>query len=138
MLMSSCMISFVQWHERSPSSVNIVACGGPTLPTSPTFLPVLPQPTPGPGTVHMSTLGMDLSPCDYVLPTNNVRSGLADLVREVKRKSLRRRKLWTNPDTDLQIAECDQNKNFGPFTPSEFYLHLFSEFINIFYCSSKK
>ena len=67
---------------------------------------------------------MELSPCHWqdLPPSSNVRSGIAELVREVKRKSLRRRKLWMKPDTDLQIAECDQNKNFGSFTPSKSFL----------------
>ena len=109
----------MQCHSASVSavrqldqcSVNSVACGGPLLPTSVCQLPSVP------GSGHMCAHSMEISPCDSVLPaSNNVRSGLADLVREVKRKSLRRRKLWMNPDNDLQITDCDQNKNFGAFT----------------------
>ena len=46
-------------------SVNTVACGGPTLPTSVTFLSVLPQLAAVPGSVHMSYYGpltLSLSP----------------------------------------------------------------------------
>ena len=67
------------------------------------------------------TMELQHSPCHCpsLQPSTNLRSGIVELVREVKRKSLRRRKLWMKPDDDLQIAECDQNKNFGPFTPSK-------------------
>ena len=44
------------------------------------------------------------------------RPGLVDLVRDVRRKSLRRRKLWMNNDTD--IVSLDQNKNIGFLTPA--------------------
>ena len=44
------------------------------------------------------------------------RPGFVDLVRDVRRRSLRRRKLWMNNDTD--IVSLDQNKNHGLHTPS--------------------
>ena len=43
-------------------------------------------------------------------------SGLVNLVRDVRRKSLRRRKLWMNNDTN--IVSLDQNKNLGFLTPA--------------------
>ena len=49
-------------------------------------------------------------------PRSGSRSGFVDLVRDVRRRSLRRRKLWMNNDTN--IVSLDQNKNHGLHTPS--------------------
>ena len=46
------------------------------------------------------------------------KTGFVDLVRDVKRKSLRRRKLWMNTNAEIVSENCDQNKNFGLKTPS--------------------
>ena len=46
------------------------------------------------------------------------KTGFVDLVRDVKRKSLRRKKLWMNTDSDIVSENCDQNRNFGFPTPN--------------------
>ena len=67
--------------------------------------------TPGPLTP--STSRRTLSGL-FITPRQS--SGLVNLVRDVRRKSLRRRKLWMNNDTD--IVSLDQNKNLGFLTPA--------------------
>ena len=69
------------------------------------------QVTPGPLTP--STSRRTLSGL-FITPRQS--SGLVNLVRDVRRKSLRRRKLWMNNDTD--IVSLDQNKNIGFLTPA--------------------
>ena len=47
-------------------------------------------------------------------PAATPGSAIAGLVRDVRRKSLRRRKLWMNTNTSFGDSG-DQNKNFGSF-----------------------
>ena len=65
------------------------------------------------GTLTPSTSRRTLS---GLLTAPRQRPGFVDLVRDVRRKSLRRRKLWMNNDTD--IVSLDQNKNIGFLTPA--------------------
>ena len=74
---------------------------------------VTPVASEGAGTLTPSTSRRTLS---GLLTAPRQRPGFVDLVRDVRRKSLRRRKLWMNNDTD--IVSLDQNKNIGFLTPA--------------------
>ena len=76
-------------------------------------LPGEVTPVASEGRLTPSTSRLQLS---ALLTGARQRPGLVDLVRDVRRKSLRRRKLWMNNDTD--IVSLDQNKNIGFLTPA--------------------
>ena len=71
--------------------------------------------TPGPSEGNMTPSTSRRTLSGLFISRQRQRSGLVNLVRDVRRKSLRRRKLWMNNDTDIAVS-LDQNKNLGFLT----------------------
>ena len=45
------------------------------------------------------------------------KAGLSNIVRDVKRKSLRKRKLWMNSNSKIIADNCDQRKTLSELSP---------------------
>ena len=47
------------------------------------------------------------------------KAGLSNIVRDVKRRSLRRRKLWMNSNSKIMADNCNQRNTLGELSPGE-------------------